>query len=117
MKRVPTLLYALFVILFCCCAAGRIAAQTNQTKPPASAASPQLTYKIIDGLNGSFGYDVYSNGKLLVHQLVKPALPGNEGFTTKVAAEKVAKLVVAKIRKGEMPPTVTIEEMKKLKAI
>jgi hypothetical protein len=114
MKRLPTLLYALFVIFFCCCAAGRIAAQT---KPPASATSPQLTYKIIDGLNGSFGYDVYSNGKLLVHQLAKPALPGNEGFATKVAAEKVAKLVVAKIRKGEMPPTVTIEEMKKLKAI
>ena len=44
-------------------------------------------------------------------------MPGNEGFKTKADAEKVAQLVIDKIRKGEMPPTVTIKEMKKLKVI
>jgi len=44
-------------------------------------------------------------------------MPGNEGFTTKQDAEKVALLVMDKIRKGEMPPTVLVEELKKLKVI
>ena len=42
-------------------------------------------------------------------------MPGNEGFKTKADASKVAQLVIGKIKKGEMPPTVTIEEMQKLK--
>ena len=54
---------------------------------------------------------------MLIHQPVIPGLPGNKGFKTKPDAEKVAKLVIEKIRKGQMPPTVTTEEMKKLKVI
>lgn len=42
---------------------------------------------------------------------------GNVNFKTKADAEKVAKLVIDKIKKGEMPPTVTIEELQKLKVI
>src|SRR5215467_7093570 len=80
-------------------------------------ANTKLTYKIIDAPGHSFGYDVYANGKLLIHQASIPAMPGNEGFKTKADAEKVAQLVVGKIRKGEMPPTVTVEELKKLKVI
>jgi hypothetical protein len=37
-----------------------------------------------------------------------PALPGNEGFSTREEAQTVAEFVVKKIRKNEMPPTVTI---------
>ena len=44
-------------------------------------------------------------------------MPGNEGFKTKADAEKVAQLVITKIKKGEMPPTVSVEEMKKLKVV
>jgi hypothetical protein len=117
MKQFYKFLCPLVTFLCCCLFSGSLTAQTNKTKPSASAPSPTLTYKIINSLNGGFGYDVYSNGKLLVHQLARPALPGNEGFATKTAAEKVARLVVSKIKKGEMPPTVTVEEMKKLKAI
>jgi hypothetical protein len=40
-----------------------------------------------------------------------PHLPGNEGFTTKERAQKVADLVMKKIKNNEMPPTVTIEEL------
>ena len=80
-------------------------------------ANTKLSYKIIDAPDHTFGYDVYANGKLLIHQASIPAMPGNEGFATKADAEKVAQLVIDKIRKGEMPPTVTIKEMKKLKVI
>jgi len=86
--------------------------------PEAGAyADAKLTYKIIDAPNHTFGYDVYADGKLLIHQTSIPAMPGNEGFKTNQNAEKVAMLVMDKIRKGEMPPTVSVEELKKLKVI
>lgn len=86
--------------------------------PKASQFSKtKLTYRIIPALNKTFAYDVYADGKLMIHQTSIPAMPGNEGFKTKAAAEKVALLVIEKIKKGEMPPTVSIEEMRKLKAI
>jgi len=77
----------------------------------------KLTYKITDAPNKTFGYDIYAGDHKMIHQSSVPGLPGNEGFKTRVAAVKVADLVKQKIRKGEMPPTITIGEMKKLKAI
>jgi hypothetical protein len=53
----------------------------------------------------------------MIHQLSIPAMPGNDGFKTKADATKVAQLVIDKIKKGEMPPTVSIEELKKLNVI
>ena len=86
--------------------------------PAASAyANTKLTYKIIDAPKQTYGYDVFADGRLIIHQTSVPALPGNEGFITKEDASKVAALVMGKIRKGEMPPTVSIDEMKKLKVI
>jgi len=80
-------------------------------------ANTKLTYKIIDAPNHTFCYDVYADGKLMIHQTSIPAMPGNEGFKTKAEAEKVAKLVIDKIKKGEMPPTVTVMELQNLKVI
>ena len=73
-----------------------------------------ITYNIIDATNSTFGYDVFVDGKLMIHQTSIPSLPGNDGFKTKDDAAKVAELVMYKIRKGEMPPTVTADEMKNL---
>jgi hypothetical protein len=84
---------------------------------PSSAGNKNLIYKIIPGANKTWGYDIYNNGELFIHQPSIPALAGNAGFKTKADAEKVAALVISKIKKGEMPPTVFIEEMKKLKVI
>ena len=53
----------------------------------------------------------------LVIQSSVPGQPGNEGFKTKEGAEKVAKLVIKKMKKGVMPPSIDIEELKKLKII
>jgi hypothetical protein len=86
--------------------------------PKASAyANTKLTYKIIDAPKHTYCYDVFGDGRLMIHQTSAPALPGNEGFKTKEDARKVATLVIGKIRKGEMPPTVSRDEMKKLKVI
>lgn len=74
------------------------------------------SYHIIDAPNGTFGYDVFVDGKLMIHQTSIPAMPGNDGFQTKDDASKVAEMVISKIRKGEMP-MVTPEEMKVLGTI
>lgn len=80
-------------------------------------SNSKLTYKIITAPRKTFGYDIYSNNKLSIHQPTIPALSGNKGFKTKIAAKKMAKFIIIKIKNGEMPPKVSIEEMKKMKVI
>jgi hypothetical protein len=74
-------------------------------------ASAQVTTKVTPSVNNTFGYDIMVYGRPLVHQSSTPGLPGNEGFRTKEAAQRVADFVAKKIRNNEMPPTVSIEEL------
>jgi hypothetical protein len=83
----------------------------DQTNPYANA---KITIKIIPSVDKTFGYDIFLDGKLLVHQPHIPALPGNKGFTTRERAQKVAEFVVKKIKNNEMPPTVTIDNLNNL---
>ena len=116
------------LILSCCMSSTMLFAQapsapaqpdgTTAKFPKESAyANTKLTYKIIDMPKHTYGYDVFGDGRLMIHQPSVPALPGNEGFKTKEDATKVALLVIDKIRKGEMPPTISIDEMKKVNAV
>ena len=77
-------------------------------------ADAEISIKIIPSVNKTFGYDILVQGKQLIHQPNIPAMPGNEGFKTKKSAQKVAEFVVKKIRKNEMPPTVSVEDLKKM---
>jgi hypothetical protein len=85
--------------------------QKGKNNPYANA---KISTQIIPSINKTFGYDILLNGKPLVHQPSIPAMPGNDGFTSKEKAQKVADFVVKKIRKNEMPPTVTIEDLNKM---
>ena len=105
---------------------GAIAQSSNgkvkRGTPPSFPAAAQLsnanlTYKIVPVQNNTWGYNIYAGGRLLIQQSSIPGMAGNDGFKTKSGAEKVAQLVISKIKKGEMPPTVEIREMAKLKAI
>lgn len=84
----------------------------DQSKPKAI-----VTFKIIPLSDNTWGYDIYLNNNKTIHQPTIPGLPGNKGFSTKKQAASVAKLVVHKIKEGQMPPSVTIAELKTLKAI
>ena len=116
------------LILFCCMRIPVLFAQAPSAPaqpdgsaakfPAASAyANTKLTYKIIDAPKQTYSYDVFADGRLMIRQTSAPALPGNEGFKTREDAAKVALLVIEKIKKGEMPPTISIDEMKKLNVI
>ena len=83
----------------------------EQNNPYADA---QITTKIIPSAKNTFGYDILIESSPLVqliHQPNIPGLPGNEGFSTKEKAQKVADFVVQKIRRNEMPPIVTIKDL------
>ena len=69
------------------------------------------TYEVISTINNTYGYDVYSEEKIFIHQSSVPGVPGNRGFKTKVDAEKVAKIIIRKLKKGQMPPTITVKEL------
>jgi hypothetical protein len=74
-------------------------------------------YTLIPSVNKTWGYDIYLQKRLFIHQPNIPGLPGNDGFKTKTDTKKVARLVIDKIKKSEMPPSVTVEEMKKIKVL
>jgi len=99
-------------------------AQTKRVQSPGTQSpgteenkNTHYTFTIIPSVNKTWGYDIYLQKRLFIHQSGIPGLPGNEGFKTKLDAKKVAGLVIGKIKKGEMPPSVTIEEMKKIKVL
>ena len=77
----------------------------------------QITYKLIPGINKTWGYDILVDNRMKIHQPSIPGQPGNEGFKTREGAKKVAKLVIKKMKKGEMPPSIDIKELKELSAI
>ena len=73
-----------------------------------------LSYTIIPVNSNQYGYDIFVNGRLRIHQPTIPGQPGNTGFKNKADAKKVALVVMDKISKGIMPPTITQEELKNL---
>ena len=77
----------------------------------------EISYTIITAKNNTWCYDILLDGRLFIHQPSVPGLPGNEGFKTKDRAMKVAKLVISKMKMGEIPPSISIEEMKNLNVI
>ncbi len=89
--------------------------EVKQQKNPYGKTS--LAIKIIPAANNTFGYDILSYGRPLVHQPNIPGLPGNEGFCTKKRAQAVAEFVLKKIRNNEMPPTVSIEDLNKMEVL
>ncbi len=82
-----------------------------------SGKSKNFTYKICMLENKTYCYDIYLNERMIIHQPSIPGVAGNNGFIKKSDAKKVAQLVIRKIKNGETPPTVTLQEMKKLNII
>jgi len=62
----------------------------------------------------TFGYDIFLNGKLYIHQPNIPAVSGNAGFQTEENARKIAELVIVKIKHNIIPPTVIVNELDSL---
>lgn len=74
-------------------------------------ANVQLTSMIIKADNDRFGYYIFGDGHLMIAQKTIPAVPGLNGFVSEKDAQKVASLVISKIKAGEMPPSVSTDEL------
>ena len=94
----------------------------NDTKKPDNKdnrkyANAKFNYVVIDAPNHTYGYDISADSIPLIHQQSIPGMPGNEGFRTKNDAQKVARLAITKIQRGEMPPTISHDELKSLNVV
>lgn len=69
---------------------------------------------IIKGEENTFGYMIFIDGQMYIEQKTMPGQAGNLGFKTQALAEKCAALVITKMKKGEMPPTINKEDIHKL---
>lgn len=105
------------------CLLGSISTIFAQGATQSSAASAEqvakgnITFKVIAVGAGGYGYDVFVDGKKLIHQPNIPGQAGVTGFKTKEDSQKVAELVIRKLKNKEMPPAITEEELRQLKVI
>ncbi|HUR31862.1 MAG TPA: DUF4907 domain-containing protein [Saprospiraceae bacterium] len=95
----------------------RVELEAMKKKLAEDMAGRELTYFIINVPDEKFGYSIFIDGKMYIEQRTIPAVEGNNGFSKKEDAEKVAQLVIEKIKQGEMPPTISVEELKGLDVI
>lgn len=84
--------------------------QTNKQQTTATAYHA----KVYQTENNQYGYDIYKDSAIVIHQPIIPGVAGNEGFSTEEAAQKVADLMIYKLDKGIMPPSVSIEQLDSL---
>ncbi len=61
-----------------------------------------------------WGYQIRQNQKLLLDQPTIPGRPGVQGFQNQEDAQKVAELVVSKLKANIFPPTVSEDDLKNL---
>jgi len=98
--------------------------QTHSHPQQTAPFNPYLDSKItvevfkVDSIetNGSrgWGYDVFIDGKIYIHQPNIPAIMGNNGFSSEEKAREAGEFIVSKIMKNILPPSVTPEELDSL---
>jgi hypothetical protein len=71
----------------------------------------QLTHFVIRVPDGKFGYTIFIDGTMYIEQKSIPGREGNAGFDTEAQADAVARRVMDKLRIGEMPPTISEEDL------
>ena len=88
----------------------------TQTPVPAPSARPAPVFAeaVQPNPDGSYGYVISANGRPLITQPHVPGRAGTRGFATAAQAGQVAGLVAGKLRRGQMPPSVTAAELDSL---
>ena len=67
-----------------------------------------------DSILKGYGYDIYVDNGLKVHQPHIPAVSGNKGFATEEKAKRAGEFVGNKFRNNIMPPSVSPKELDSL---
>ncbi len=111
-------IFMLFLLLTACNPTGQKTKESSGAAVGSTTANPieNDSYSFKTYMVGKYwGYDIYKDNQLLVHQPNIPAIEGNRGFSSEQKAISVANLTIKKLRNGIMPPTISIEELDSLK--
>jgi len=57
-----------------------------------------------------WGYDVYKDDSVYIHQASIPSLPGRKGFATEADADKIGNLVLTKMNHSKFP-VISLQEL------
>ena len=91
-----------------------VAMQAEKKKLADQMSKAKIEYFVINVPDNQFGYYIMIDGQMYIEQKSIPAIQGLKGFKTKDEAEKVAQRVIQKIREGEMPPTIEVNDLDSL---
>lgn len=65
--------------------------------------------------NNGWGYRILLNDTAhVIDQPMIPGIPGNKGFKSQEDAQKTADLVIMKMKKGILPPAISVKELDSL---
>jgi hypothetical protein len=107
----------LITMVLCVSSTLALAQKSTDSRPAITNKSNQsVTYSVIAAANNTWGYDIFVNGKLTIHQPNIPGQSGQQGFSSKETAEEIAKIIVGKIKNGEMLPAITSQDLQRTKA-
>ena len=102
--------HTLILLVACLIAASStvflLARQNNKT------AVPPLTYQCFKTENG-WGYNILADNKIIIRQPFLPGVAGKAGFDQQQQAATVARIVIEKIKSGEMP-TISHQQLQRL---
>ena len=109
---------ALFCLVLFACGKKEKESVADQPTPPVTAADSTViaptssySYQIIAAPEHTFGYDVFKDSALFIHQPHIPGMPGVKGFLKEEQATKAATLMIEKMKNGVVPPTLSEEEV------
>lgn len=104
------------LVLFACTneEASEVKNNTPGIEKSTQKINPEYTVLTVENSTSDWGYQLLKDGQLMIDQKHIPAIQGNRGFATKELAEKTANYILEKIKKGEFPPTVSVEELDSL---
>lgn len=117
-QKITSIIVLFFVVVVICLSVFAHSRKVSVSITPGSTLSPYLnsniTIKTFQSADSTYGYDIFINGTQYIHQPTIPAFSGDKGFATEIDADKVAQLVVTKIRNNILPPSVTPTELQTL---
>ncbi|CAN5496896.1 hypothetical protein BH10BAC1_BH10BAC1_07330 [soil metagenome] len=92
-------------------------ANTQQSPTFSSENIEAKTFEVKDTLSGKslgWGYDLYVDGHLTIHQPIIPGVSGNHSFSTEEKAKKTGTFAIKKMKLTGGLPTITIKELDSL---
>ena len=82
---------------------------------PHVSESSTVEVRLIEVKEAGYGYEIWQQGKRLIRQESLPSLPGKVVCPDQACAERVGNAVAQQIRTGHFPPTLSREEVERLR--